>query len=614
MVKIKLKKTSTPGKMPNQSSSAIEVGELLMNIASASTADNFLTTLKANGKSGTTSDYIKWSDDEANNKKFASKTDFDALVEDIEDNELVIATALNQLNESAGFSEGGLSVLPNQQSLTEAIQDLRANKSDTGHTHSQYLTSQTQANWNTTATTDASYIKNKPTLSKFTVDGVTGNTIGLVPLTGGTMKEYSIDKVPSATTADSAVKDGNGNNIVNTYATKSSVVQSDWWETGSTMPAYIKNKPAISNYTIEGITGSSVYLMNSQTGQYTTKFIGTGSTIIGQTGNTLEVYNLANGATGTITVGGGGSTTQKQADWLTTATTDASYIKNKPTITGSTILGVTGNTVSLKNLTTGASSTANIGDNTVLNSKTTLINTAALTRSIASGMCLDNIISSNNLKLQGGGTWGSLTQNAILTISRFNTDKYSSQLGFSSTGMYYRGFTNSLPTSAATWQKVLLSNDTISATTSLVRSNDSQQAKLYLVGTTTAGSSDYKQLYNDSRIYTSGGCLFATSDERLKDFYEDVDCDLDALKSIPKKYFSWKSDDGKGRQVGTSAQELRKLYPEIVSVDEDGTHSVAYDRLSIVALSAIDKLYDTIKELQTKNEELEKRIKDLENK
>ena len=79
MVKIKLKKTSTPGKMPNQSSSAIEVGELLMNIASASTADNFLTTLKANGKSGTTSDYIKWSDDEANNKKFASKTDFDAL-------------------------------------------------------------------------------------------------------------------------------------------------------------------------------------------------------------------------------------------------------------------------------------------------------------------------------------------------------------------------------------------------------------------------------------------------------------------------------------------------------------------------------------------------------
>ena len=74
----------------------------------------------------------------------------------------------------------------------------------------------------------------------------------------------------------------------------------------------------------------------------------------------------------------------------------------------------------------------------------------------------------------------------------------------------------------------------------------------------------------------------------MKDFYEDVDCDLEALKSIPKKYFSWKSDDGKGRQVGTSAQELRKLYPEIVSVDEDGTHSVAYDRLSIVALSALD--------------------------
>ena len=89
-----------------------------------------------------------------------------------------------------------------------------------------------------------------------------------------------------------------------------------------------------------------------------------------------------------------------------------------------------------------------------------------------------------------------------------------------------------------------------------------------------------------------------TSDERLKDFYEDIDCNLDELKNIPKKYFSWKDDASKGRQIGTSAQELYKIYPEIVSIDNEGIYSVAYDKLSIVALAAVDKLYEENKELK----------------
>ena len=112
----------------------------------------------------------------------------------------------------------------------------------------------------------------------------------------------------------------------------------------------------------------------------------------------------------------------------------------------------------------------------------------------------------------------------------------------------------------------------------------------------------------------SASCIYATSDERLKDFKGDIECDLEKLKNIPKKYFSWKDDESKSIQIGTSAQEVHKLYPEIVSIDDDGTHSVAYDRLSIVALSAIDKLYDMVKELKTKNDELENRVKELEKK
>ena len=114
-------------------------------------------------------------------------------------------------------------------------------------------------------------------------------------------------------------------------------------------------------------------------------------------------------------------------------------------------------------------------------------------------------------------------------------------------------------------------------------------------------------------ITVSGGSVsakngfFQTSDETLKDFHNDVQIDFEKLSLIPKKQFTWKSDEEKHIEIGTSAQEVRKLYPELVSENENGILSVAYDKLSIVALKAIDELYK-------KNQELERRIKELENK
>ena len=106
------------------------------------------------------------------------------------------------------------------------------------------------------------------------------------------------------------------------------------------------------------------------------------------------------------------------------------------------------------------------------------------------------------------------------------------------------------------------------------------------------------------KVKASGG-FFQQSDETLKDFHNDVQVDFEKLSLIPKKQFTWKSDEEKHMEIGTSAQEVLKLYPELVSGDENGILSVAYDKLSIVALKAIDELYK-------KNQELERRIKELE--
>ena len=127
----------------------------------------------------------------------------------------------------------------------------------------------------------------------------------------------------------------------------------------------------------------------------------------------------------------------------------------------------------------------------------------------------------------------------------------------------------------------------------------------YLIGKDSASSGWNGTFYCNKSVYMQSGLLYASSDETLKDFRGDIDLDFDKLKTIRKQYFTWKEGDVTDVQIGTSAQDLQKVYPEIVSVGEDGKLAVSYERLSIIALAAIDKLYDRIKILEEKLKEKE---------
>ncbi len=151
------------------------------------------------------------------------------------------------------------------------------------------------------------------------------------------------------------------------------------------------------------------------------------------------------------------------------------------------------------------------------------------------------------------------------------------------------------------------------------RTGDTMSGTLHINSTSTAltctGKTEFKgDVTVTGKVSASSG-FFQTSDRRLKNFQGGIEVDFDKLKSIPKKYFYWNMDSKKSKlEIGTSAQEVMEVYPELVSINEAGMLSVAYDKLSVIALKAVDELHEENVALKEKNDELERRLKAIEEK
>ena len=117
-------------------------------------------------------------------------------------------------------------------------------------------------------------------------------------------------------------------------------------------------------------------------------------------------------------------------------------------------------------------------------------------------------------------------------------------------------------------------------------------------------------IWSKGDIKSNSG-FYQTSDERLKTFYDPIKVDLEKLKTLRKNYFKFNDNDK--FEIGVSAQEIQAIYPEIVSENGDGYLSVAYDKLSVIALAALDEQQNIIEDQNNKINQLEVRLKAIEN-
>jgi hypothetical protein len=117
-------------------------------------------------------------------------------------------------------------------------------------------------------------------------------------------------------------------------------------------------------------------------------------------------------------------------------------------------------------------------------------------------------------------------------------------------------------------------------------------------GTTTTRSNALTLLQNGN--LTIAGTLTESSDIRLKTDVEPVAGALNGVLRLTPIRYRYRPGTGHpaGRQIGLSAQEVRAVFPELVTEDLDGYLSVAYTDLAAVLVGAVKDQQTEIQRLR----------------
>ena len=117
---------------------------------------------------------------------------------------------------------------------------------------------------------------------------------------------------------------------------------------------------------------------------------------------------------------------------------------------------------------------------------------------------------------------------------------------------------------------------------------------LRLMGIT---GTNYHGGFAAGRLWTREGSV-QSSDVKLKLEIETLDNTLDKLLSLRGVSFKWKNSEQKSHQIGVIAQEIEKVFPEIVEMGPDNMKGVNYSGLIPILIEAIKEQQQQIEELK----------------
>ncbi len=136
--------------------------------------------------------------------------------------------------------------------------------------------------------------------------------------------------------------------------------------------------------------------------------------------------------------------------------------------------------------------------------------------------------------------------------------------------------------------------DTIVATTDVT-----SRAALSAASSVSSAYAGYFYVSGGSTCYIGNGSVgwACSSDIRKKKNVLTLVGALDKVEQLRGVSFRWKNSSDDGVKLGVIAQEVQKVFPQAVNVDNDGFLSVDYDAL-------IGPMIEAVKELKAANDKL----------
>ncbi len=131
----------------------------------------------------------------------------------------------------------------------------------------------------------------------------------------------------------------------------------------------------------------------------------------------------------------------------------------------------------------------------------------------------------------------------------------------------------------------------------------------------TTGSPGIYTLYVAGSAYSTG--TWSGSDIRWKKNIDNLGNVIAKVSKLNGVSYEWKQDEypdmhfDSGKQIGLIAQDVEKIYPELVKTDDNGYKAVNYEKLTVILLEGIKEQQ---KQINAQNEKIEKLEKLVENK
>jgi hypothetical protein len=143
-------------------------------------------------------------------------------------------------------------------------------------------------------------------------------------------------------------------------------------------------------------------------------------------------------------------------------------------------------------------------------------------------------------------------------------------------------------------------------------------------------ATDKLQVFGDVRVGTSGtnGCLknflgtgiagTCSSDRRLKRDITPFRSALNQLTALQPVHFYWRAAEfpdrhfGEAQTYGLIAQDVERVFPELVVTGQDGFKAIDYSKLPLLTIQAVKELKAENDDLKAQNDALKARVTEIE--